>query len=125
MDYSISSEIVDDVIEFTAEAVCNNAEELNLMADQYITEISDNGLKKALIDERGVAHLAGIMEQVRAAKHIMNNHPAEVRRWKIAVVIDPEYSTVTDFFETYVANRGYSIRVFYTMQEAKAFLGGF
>jgi hypothetical protein len=63
-----------------------------------------------------------LIEYVNLEKFFSEELPPEIRSLKLAVVVNPRYKEVGDFWETYCRNRGFGYKAFTSMEDAGAYI---
>jgi hypothetical protein len=92
------------------------------LAKQLYEEISRHGCTRIIIDHLGLEIPTRLIEYVNLEKFFAEKLPPEVRSLKLAVVVNPIYKEVGNFWETYCRNRGFGYKAFTSMEEASAYI---
>jgi len=78
--------------------------------------------KTVLVDDSQLLQIKGIMDQVALVNHFDTEDFSGLRGYKLAEVVHPDDHEAMKFFETYSQNRGYTMKCFKSIKEAKQWL---
>jgi len=123
MNVTITSKVKDDYLLIKASGKVIDIEEWKLIGRRYYDEIAKHDTQKVIIDGLELQFPAHLLDMVHLVKFYKEELPSEIRRLKLAVVVDSKDKKIVDFWETYSHNRGYSYRAFYSMEDARKFMG--
>jgi hypothetical protein len=93
-----------------------------MFAKQLYEEIARHGCTRIIIDHLDLEIPTRLIEYVNLEKFFSEELPPEIRSLKLAVVVNPRYKEVGDFWETYCRNRGFGYKAFTSMEDAGAYI---
>ena len=91
---------------------------------QLYEEITKFDCKMIVIDHMELEFPTCLTDYCELVNFYAQNLPFDIRLWKLAVVSDPKYKAIADFWETYCHNRGYRYKAFICMEDAVAWITG-
>ncbi len=122
MTIKISSSVEADYLLVTASGNVSNLDDMTELTMQIYQEIVSSTKQKVLVDQREYVPPDTLVWQADLVKYYSKDFPIELRQLKIAIVTAIENRSTADFFETYAVNRGYNVKVFYSMDEAQEYI---
>lgn len=118
MTAEISSQPQNDYLVIKASGTIENLEELKDLSVRFYKEAIKYETRKVVIDEMELRLTNSIFHQVELIKFYSENLPTEIRDYKLAVAVDPQYKELAEFWNLYGSNRGYSWKGFTSLEEA-------
>jgi hypothetical protein len=85
-------------------------------------EISKHDCKRIILDHTLLEFPTHLTHYVDLVQFYAENFPGDMRFWRLAVIVDPKYKAVADFWETYCNNRGYPYGAFSSLEAARAWM---
>jgi hypothetical protein len=122
MAVTISSHVEADYLVIEGEGSVGNLVDNKLASKLCYEEISKHDLQKVLLDFRRVEGGASITDMYGLASSYSSDYPHELRRLKLAVVVDPKHKDLSDFWQLCANNRGYDFRGFTDVGSARSYL---
>lgn len=125
MDFKISLKIEDDYLLIISTGTIGSLKEHMIFDSQISQEILNQGIKKVLVNHIKLKYASGVSTVFNTAKFIdyyIENIPSKIKIFKIAVIPSPQVKHNYKFWETYGRNRGFDIRVFYSMEDALKYI---
>jgi hypothetical protein len=121
MSVSISSRIEGDVLLIKTTGDIRGKGLIELVKQMY-GEISRHDCTRIILNHLELELPTGLIEYVNLEKFLEEHLPFNIRFLKLASVVDPKYSEVGSFWETYCNNRGFSYKVFTSLEDASAYM---
>jgi hypothetical protein len=120
MDIKITSQKRKEYLYSKSSGVLNTADDWIKTDALIAAEIINHNANKILVDQQEIIFPKSdsILKTLLAIKSYSDNFPINARKWKIAVVLKPEYKELGRFWETACSNRGYYWNVFYNLNDA-------
>jgi len=122
MNITITSADKGDYTLITSVGVLESREDLFRHAELVYQEISKYGKHKILIDDTETRLPLNRLYYYDQKHFFSEGLPPEIRVFKIAVVISPEFKEIGEFWETVAVNRGFEYHSFISMEEAQSWL---
>jgi len=122
MNITITSADKGDYTLITSVGVLESREDLFRHAELVYQEISKYSKHKILIDDTETRLPLNRLYYYDQIHFFSEGLPPEVRVFKIAVVISPEFKEIGEFWETVAVNRGFEYHSFISMEEAQSWL---
>jgi hypothetical protein len=122
MAVTISSHVEADYLVIEGEGSVGNFADNELASKLCYQEISKHDFQKALLDFRRVEGEASIADMYGLASSLSGDYPYELRRLKLAVVVDPKHKELSDFWQLCANNRGFGFQGFTDLESARAYL---
>ena len=93
-----------------------------IWSDACYREVIKYNARSVLIDDRQLHFKTGIFDQCEMVTHYNDKYDFEIRRFRVAIVVNHEDNELHDFWELYASNRGFHWKVFREMDAAREFL---
>jgi hypothetical protein len=122
MDLSISSDPETDYLQIALAGAATDIEDMKLFVKRIYDEIMKHGIRKILLDYSKYQPPDPLIYQAQLVKFFPEELSEEIRHWKVAIVMDSMYKRIADFWELFAKNRGYSYKVFYSLEEAQTYM---
>jgi len=102
--------------------VIANSEDEKRWADACYEELLRQGSQRVLIDQRKIEFKSSISDQCNVVSYYNEEFELQIRKFSIALLVNPEEKKLHKFWELYANNRGYRWKVFTEKCAADAFL---
>jgi hypothetical protein len=89
---------------------------------QLYKEIKKYDCEVIVIDHMELEFPSYMIDYCDLVHFYAENLPFDIRLLKLAVVVDPKYKAIADFWETYCHNRGFRYKAFASMEDACAWI---
>ena len=118
MPVEISAQQHQEYLLIRASGVLENLEALKDFSVQLYEQAIKYDTQKVVIDEMQLQLTNSITDQVELIQYYTQNLPAEIRNYKVAVAVDPQYRDIAEFWNLYGTNRGYRWQGFTALEKA-------
>lgn len=122
MDITVTSSLKDQYIFIASAGRLEKKEDLFRHAELMYREINRYDKKVILIDNRNTIFPLNKLDYYDQIKYFSTNLPEEIRFYKLAIVMDPKYEEIGQFWETVAVNRGFQYHSFTSIEEAHNWL---
>lgn len=116
-----TAEVQGEILCVTASGFDENLEDVLNYGTGIIGLCQQSGVTRVLCDETALEYRLGTLDTYELGKFISEHVPSVAR---VAIVCNPKFLTMTDFFEDVVVNRGLSFRFFVDFDSSKRWLTG-
>ena len=118
MPVQITSSQKDHYVLIEVSGTLENLEELKDLSHMLYAEALKYDEYNVIVDEMQVELTNSIVHQVELIKYYTENLPVEIKKYNLAVAVDPKYKEVADFWTLYGANRGFPWKGCTSLEEA-------
>jgi len=118
MNFSITSQKKDGYLLIESKGIVENAEELIAHSRVVYDEIGKYSFDKILVSEPELHLPLDLVSHFNLVKNYTNEFPAEIRKFKIVVVVADSYKEVAASWESICQSRGLQFFAFTSLQDA-------
>lgn len=119
MAISFTTRVEDGVLYVTASGFDESLEDTQKYSYAVIQASKQTGVKKVLCDERQLDYQLSTIDLYVLAEFIVEHAPVMA---KVALVSNERYKSDIQFWEIVSQNRGLVVKVFFDLEEAKAWI---
>ena len=123
MKFEIKSQSSNKITFIKANGKTENFDDLLALAKKYYLLIRNENNTRVVIDETNLDLLNSILDQTKLVNHfIEDEYFIGLKQFKIAIIIDKDFTMISKFWETFSYNRGYNFKVFLEIETALEWL---
>ena len=121
MPFTFSIEKKSDYLLIKSKGTIETLEEHISLNKKEAELILKSNIRKVIVDESQTLYSSsytGILNTAMLINEYMESIPDQIKLFKIASIVKKEFLKEAYFWETYSRNRGYNVRIFFTIEDA-------